>query len=87
MKYRGYTITAEVTAYEMWTLKADGTIDKVEEELEHSITGYMFREDVTEDAEFIAMSEARIADLHGIVDEMIDRQSMTEFINFVGGAK
>lgn len=87
MEYRGYKVTAEVTAYEMWTLNPDGTLGKIEEELSHSVTGYMFVNMATEDGEFITMSEDTVQGLRSIVDDMVDRHSMTEFMNFVGGAE
>lgn len=73
MQYKGYTITAEVTAYEIFSLNADGSRDEYIESSLNSgdITGYFFDNDKTGDSFFETTGECDQLDLEWIVDDRL----------------
>lgn len=71
MKYRGYTITAEVTAYERFSLDEDGARDEYIESSMNSgdVTGYFLDHDTDEfKSVFVTMSETDAETLRHVID-------------------
>lgn len=72
MNYRGYTILAEVTEANFWTLDDDGNLqDRAQDGAGFDVTGYEFTNSETDDYFFLAQSESDREELESQVDSRL----------------